>query len=92
MDGEKPVYVYHDQVWRIYRWSRSLLDRTCLGDVIPGVESDLSDDPASAHIYSRSDAAADIVSAEPPGEALWKTVSAVVAGRTDSIGFPDPFA
>lgn len=92
MDGEKPVYVYHEGAWRIYQWSRSLLKRTCLGDVIPGIESELSDDRASAHVYSRSDAAADIVSAEPPGEELWQSVSTVVAGRTDSTPFPDPFA
>lgn len=91
MNGEKPVYVHHLGRWRLYRWSRTLLYSTSLGDVIPEVEPALSEDPASAHLYSRSDAPADILSAQCPDGALWKELPVVVVRQVDSIRYSTPF-
>jgi len=69
--NQKPVYVYHEGSWRRYRWSRDLLEVTCLGDVIPGLEDDEWEDSAASHLYSRSSASADIVAVHPPAEDIW---------------------
>ncbi len=68
---EKPVYVYHDGSWRRYRWMRNLLDVTCLGDVITGLDGEGWEEPARSHLYSRAGASADIVAVSPPAEEIW---------------------
>lgn len=69
---EKPIYVYHEGYWRRYRWTRDLLDITCIGDVITGLDVEEAEDPAVAHLYTRLGAAADIVALSPPTAAIWE--------------------
>lgn len=91
MNEEKPVFVFYQGKWRRYRWTRELLRITCLGDVIPDLESPLADDPAAAHLHTNPGAPADIVSDAEPSASAWSELPQVAALGTETIRFSDPF-
>jgi hypothetical protein len=71
VQSDNPIYVHDRGNWRLYRWSRDLLEKTSLGDVIPGLETECADDCAALHLHSRAGEPADIVSETEPGESVW---------------------
>jgi hypothetical protein len=71
MQADKLVYVHHRGNWRLYRWSRDLLEKTSLGDVIPDLETESADDCAALHLHTRAGEPADIVSETEPDESVW---------------------
>jgi len=75
----RPVFVYHEGNWRLYRWTRDLLEITSLGDVIPDLwEEDEAGDRAVEHLYSFEGAPADIVALGPPELNVWRELEEVV--------------
>jgi hypothetical protein len=75
----RPVFVYHEGSWRLYRWTRDLLDITSLGDVIPALwEEEEAGDRAADHVYTLAGAPADIVALREPDDTVWRELETVV--------------
>ena len=83
MEGRKAAYVYHEGTWRPYLWRHDLLQITCLGDVITGLECETSHDRAASHLYSHPKAPVDIIALHPPSESVWREAIRVCGMRLD---------
>ena len=79
MSREKKIVVHHPGSWRMYRADRELLAALRLGDVIPSAGDDWCDDPVADHLYSHSDAPADIIAVSSPHEGEWAELSEIIA-------------